>query len=142
MLSANSGRFSPKKSAAAPQAAKVTFMKSGERPIMPQVARAQFSIILVRVSSASRVVGLSKERHSTMNRRQPACPRIVMALPSDRHKETNTLLLSPLARRIIAPQTLIMAGRWRAVAIDLTALFFVFKRGDVPHALSRPVFCF
>ncbi len=37
-------------------------MKSGERPIMPQVARAQFSIILVRVSSPSLVFGLSKER--------------------------------------------------------------------------------
>src|SRR6266851_567035 len=62
MLSANSGLFSPKKSAAAPQAAKVTFMKSGERPIMPQVERAQFSIIRLRASSPSRVVGLSKER--------------------------------------------------------------------------------
>src|SRR5262249_1082685 len=59
---ANSGRFSPKKSAAAPHAAKVTFMKSGERPIMPQVARAQFSIIFERVSSASFVFGMSKER--------------------------------------------------------------------------------
>ena len=62
MLSPNSGRFSPKKSAAAPHAAKVTFMKSGERPIMPLVVRAQFSIIWVRVSSSSRVFGLSNER--------------------------------------------------------------------------------
>ena len=37
-------------------------MKSGERPIMPQVARAQFSIILLRVSSASLVCGISNER--------------------------------------------------------------------------------
>ena len=37
-------------------------MKSGERPIMPQVERAQFSIILLRVSSSSRVFGLSNER--------------------------------------------------------------------------------
>ncbi len=37
-------------------------MKSGERPIMPQVARAQFSIILLRVCSASRVCGISNER--------------------------------------------------------------------------------
>jgi hypothetical protein len=54
------GRFA--KNPAAPQAAKVTFMKSGERPIMPQVARAQFSIIFERVSSASLVFGMSKER--------------------------------------------------------------------------------
>ena len=37
-------------------------MKSGERPIIPQVARAQFSIILLRVSSASLVFGMSNER--------------------------------------------------------------------------------
>ena len=37
-------------------------MKSGERPIMPQVERAQFSIILLRVSSPSLVVGVSNER--------------------------------------------------------------------------------
>ena len=36
-------------------------MKSGERPIMPQVARAQFSIILLRRSRSSRVRGMMKE---------------------------------------------------------------------------------
>ena len=45
MFSPNSGRLWAKYSAAAAQAAKVTFMKSGERPIMPQVVRAQRSII-------------------------------------------------------------------------------------------------
>ena len=38
-------RSSPR---AAPQAASVTFMKSGERPIMPHVVRAQFSIMTRR----------------------------------------------------------------------------------------------
>ena len=37
-------------------------MKSGDRPIMPQVARAQFSIMRRRVSSASRVFGMSNDR--------------------------------------------------------------------------------
>ena len=69
MLSPNSGRVSPKKSAAAPQAAKVTFIKSGERPIIPQVERAQFSIIFCRVSSSSRVLGLANERPT----RSPVC---------------------------------------------------------------------
>src|SRR5262249_7038827 len=54
MLWANSGRPRPKYSAAAPQAANVTFMKSGERPTMPQVARAQCSIIVRRCSRACR----------------------------------------------------------------------------------------
>ena len=41
MFSPNSGRHCAKYSAGPAHAAKVTFMKSGERPIMPQVARAQ-----------------------------------------------------------------------------------------------------
>ena len=37
-------------------------MKSGERPIMPQVARAQCSIMTRRRSSSSRVRGMMKDR--------------------------------------------------------------------------------
>ena len=37
-------------------------MKSGERPIMPQVVRAQFSIITRRVSRSSRVRGMRNDR--------------------------------------------------------------------------------
>ena len=36
-------------------------MKSGERPIMPQVARAQCSIMARRRSSSARVRGMMKE---------------------------------------------------------------------------------
>ena len=36
-------------------------MKSGERPIMPQVARAQFSIMTRRLSRSSRVRGMMKD---------------------------------------------------------------------------------
>ncbi len=36
-------------------------MKSGERPIMPQVVRAQFSIMARRFSRSSRVRGMMKE---------------------------------------------------------------------------------
>ena len=36
-------------------------MKSGERPIMPQVARAQCSIMTRRRSSSSRVLGMMKD---------------------------------------------------------------------------------
>ncbi len=36
-------------------------MKSGERPIMPQVARAQFSIMTRRVSRSSRVRGIRND---------------------------------------------------------------------------------
>ena len=44
-----------------PQAAKVTFMKSGERPIIPQVARAQCSIMLRRRTRSSCVRGMMNE---------------------------------------------------------------------------------
>ena len=37
-------------------------MKSGERPIMPQVARAQCSIIVRRCSRSCRVRGTMNER--------------------------------------------------------------------------------
>ncbi len=61
MLRANSGRPRPKYSAAALQAANVTFMKSGERPTMPHVARAQCSIIVRRCSSSSFVRGMMND---------------------------------------------------------------------------------
>ena len=39
----------------------MTFMKSGDRPIMPQVARAQCSIIARRCSSSGLVRGMMKD---------------------------------------------------------------------------------
>src|SRR5213594_3475389 len=62
MFSPNSGRPCAKYPAAAAQAAKVTFMKSGERPIIPHVARAQCDIMTRRRSSSSRVRGTMKDR--------------------------------------------------------------------------------
>src|SRR5437667_42692 len=62
MFSPNSGRPCAKYPAAAAQAAKVTFMKAGERPIIPPVGRAQCDIMTRRRSSSSRVRGTMKDR--------------------------------------------------------------------------------
>src|SRR3989454_5007080 len=61
MLSPNSGRPRPKYFAAAARAGRVPLMKWGEGPIMPQVVRAQRSIIAPRRSSSCRVRGMTKD---------------------------------------------------------------------------------
>jgi hypothetical protein len=52
-------------------------MKSGERPIIPQVERAQFSIITRRRSSSSPVRGMMKERPT----RSPLCGETKVIAP-------------------------------------------------------------
>src|SRR5437773_1438364 len=61
MFSANSGRPWAKYASAPAHAEYVTFMKSGERPIMPHVVRAQCIIMTRRRSSSSRVRGMMNE---------------------------------------------------------------------------------
>ena len=62
MFFSNSGRFRPKYSPAAAMDIRLTLRKSGVRPIIPQVIRAQLRIIWWRRSRSSWVLGVMKDR--------------------------------------------------------------------------------
>ena len=62
MFFSNSGRFWPKYFPAAAMDIRLTFRKSGVRPIIPQVILAQLRIISRRRSKSSWVLGVRKDR--------------------------------------------------------------------------------
>src|SRR5712691_9532851 len=105
----NAGRFCAKYSAAPAQAAKVTFMKSGERPIMPHVARAQCSIIVRRCSRSCRVRG-------TMNDNPTRCPLLgdglgTVAQPGVRRHVLDALATQPDLSLLLLQALDVLASR-------------------------------